>query len=1612
VSARRSRFFTTRHRHKRGKKLKGWTASSTDLAWVVEEQTQICLKVYAEDPSRITQDANNERRISQGGYATRQLEELVQNATDAARRNGGRIEVLLTETALYVANDGDPFDTEGVRSIMASDISTKNDERIGKFGIGFKSILAVTESPRVYSRSVSFGFNGAWAEETLRNAGHEFVHGPSMRLAQVIDPEADGAAQDADLRELMSWASTVVVAPLSVDVQPLAGRLAQFSPEFVLFSPHVKDARLRSRIAKTDGQAALLSGERRIKREQLENGFVKLESGRDVSYWSVASRKVRTSKAAQEEAGHVAARDSVDIHYAVRVPPAGGLGAFWSYFPTQTRTTLSGIVNAPWKLSDDRLSLLEGEFNRELLETLPSLVGEALARFSGTPDAVRALDALPSRGGELGAREARNWVDREINAPIFDYLRSQPILPDGTGHLRRPADLKWIGEITKKRIGEERHGPDFGKWLEAWAQVPGAPLTDWLHSEAYKNQESTVKVSRLIGNEGESSLGKFLEALVNEGSVENSAQAIRLAASMARDVNDSRDPSLRNKLLGEIKSARIIRLEDGSFSPALRGKVFVRVEGQQHPDVDFVDPTLAAAEGVEKDLRELGVSLMDQSGALRKLLHEWSNSNRRNPELTWPRIWSALRSIPHEAAMQILREDLSGLLTDQVRVKNAAGRWVPVRSAFLAGRLVPADGKRDRDFLIDPREHTQDDEILKAIGAVDMPRRRPLANFKEGRVEKWYEAWEHEARENFAKQQSSKVSPEKIQIGTPSDVMWPLDPVSEMSDEAKSIVTEFQLHHGLPPRASVQHASNSAYGKYWWIGPETHFLRRHGRFSTSHGMKSPSGVLLEQEGIESNVFPTVDLNEADSKSLLVKQSLDSLAVQDWRTLKSTVDAWRSEDRDADRTSFYAWLLFKGPHEELKVTELVAAVGKQRQLIKIENIGVTANPSTYESMIDAGIPAILAEDSDVSLFIEHLDMQRGENLLEEELVIEPAGESVPLTDAFPPLKLRLDHADQDLMLQPVERLVRMIATPKGQVARHLTSHRDESTVYVAGATPKDRLSQVSQALGLSLDQSDIAQIIKSMERTTTDKLRTKIKRCGDDDERLVMAVGVEALRRTVPAQALEVLDNEAGGASPQEVAALARAVHGVSILKNLRATLDEKGLEPPREWAGRRLTRKWVDSLGFPTDWAGFPVTQRAAVEMIDGPAVLNPLHEYQLFVTERIESLLRGVGSDRGMVSLPTGAGKTRVTVEALVRAVEQGLVGIDQPLVWIAQTDELCEQAAETWTYVWRAIGPQLPMRLGRLWGSNDVSEEPGSFQLVIATIDKLMSIQKREGDEYAWLQEPSIVVIDEAHASITTSYTQVLEWMGRGTRSRAKSGRRPLIGLTATPFRGNSEGESNRLVGRYDSNRLDRGAFIKEDPYEELQEMGVLAQVRHEILHGIDVKLSDSDKREIEKMGRLPASVTDRLGSDLHRSLRVVDHIASLPEDWTVLAFAPSVENSRVLAALLAHRGVPAVSVSADTEPAARRHYIDEFKAGRIRVLTNFNVLTQGFDAPKVQAVYVARPTFSPNVYQQMIGRGLRGPLNGGSDEVLIVNVEDNFDQYGDRLAFNEFEYLWNTN
>lgn len=1595
--------------------MDGWERGRSRLADVVWEQNDTCLRVYKEDPSRVLQDANNELRISSGGYHDRQLEELVQNAVDAARRGGRRVEVVLTRQSLYVANDGDPFDEQGVRSVMASDISTKGDDRIGKFGIGFKSVLAVSDSPKVISRSVSFGFDREWSSATLRGEGFDAKAYPTMRLAKPLDPVAE-AALDPHLRQLMEWASTVVVVPLSTSYVTLSKRLYDFPDEFVLFSPHVQVARLRNLAESADPRPkGARSAEREITVERDGDGLVRVRSGRESRTWSVVSAHHQPSSHAIADGGHVAAREQVEVTYAVPVPPGTGTGTFWAYFPTSDSTTLSGIANAPWKLSDDRTRLLAGRFNEEMLGTvLPRLVGMALASISADTSAsagdvaAAVLDVMPARG-----KESRGWADDFINRPVFEYLRSVPSLPDATGRLRVPEDLRWVGDVPTE-------------WLDTWNASGFAPRDRWVHPVANRNAERRLKVSRLLGlvgeTEGNSSIEEWLEALVEDGTVEASAAAIMLGARITQDMSrlteaegmtsrvrqkaglDEAAPDrVRVRAQRGIASAKIVRLEDGSFRSPTKGRVFVRVEGDTRDDVDFVDPDLAAIPGVREALRVLGIVIMDRSGELRALLARAKQPEAlRNAGSVWPKIWEVLRDIPMDAALRILREDLNPRLEHYVRVRTAAGTWITPASAFLGGSIVPVDGSRDRGHLIDPTFHRADVDLLREIGAVEAPVWRHGAP-----REPWIHEYEEAMRERFIeRQKGSRPDPSKVLVEG-STVPWPMEILREMSEESRVAATRHIIARGRPEPWTVRHTSNTSYGTFKVIAPEMWFVRRNGLLATPFGNLPPRRVFHASPGIDSRIFPAVEASDEMAKALGLKTDLSTLSAEDWAWLKATADRWtRSDDDDVRRSDLYTWVA-----GELDPDQLVVRVGSTRQLVDRENVGVTADPSVYATMLDAHVPALLVTDpEDVGRLIELWGLRPATELLQEEVVSEPAGEAVYLTDAFPPLKLYLAPEDQDVLLQPCSRLVRMVATPQGQKAQPIPARREGDTVLVTGSTHEDRLAQVSRVLDLGLDRSSIAKIFDAMEKTAVDELRQKIRSAADDDDRLLTAAGVDALRRIVPAQALRALEERPDGVSPREVSALARAVHGVAILKQLRSALDERGLQPPKEWAGRRLTRDWVASLGFPADWAGFPASSRPAVEVIDGPAVLKPLHEYQVEVTERIAALLRGIGKDRGMVSLPTGAGKTRVTVEALVNGVRHGDISIDQPLVWIAQTDELCEQAAETWTYVWRAIGPQVPMRLGRLWASNEVGEEPGSFQLVVATIDKLHSIKTRGGSEYAWLTEPSVVVIDEAHTSIASSYTQVLEWMGRGTRGRDERVRKPLLGLTATPFKGTSESETERLVNRYDGNRLDRGSFRNaDDPYGELQDMGVLARVRQKLIDGTDVELTDADVAEIERMRRLPSSVTDRLGEDLDRTRRIVHSIAQLPEHWTVLAFAPSVENARVLAALLSHEGIPAASVSADTDSAARRHYVEEFKAGRIRVITNYNVLTQGFDAPKVQAVYVTRPTFSPNVYQQMIGRGLRGPKNGGSREVLIVNVRDNFQKYGDLLAFNEFEYLW---
>lgn len=139
------------------------------------------------------------------------------------------------------------------------------------------------------------------------------------------------------------------------------------------------------------------------------------------------------------------------------------------------------------------------------------------------------------------------------------------------------------------------------------------------------------------------------------------------------------------------------------------------------------------------------------------------------------------------------------------------------------------------------------------------------------------------------------------------------------------------------------------------------------------------------------------------------------------------------------------------------------------------------------------------------------------------------------------------------------------------------------------------------------------------------------------------------------------------------------------------------------------------------------------------------------------------------------------------------------------------------------------------------------------------------------------------------------------------------------------------------------------------------------------------------------------------------LIDHIMKQDPTWPILVFTPSVLSAQVLAASLRYRKVAAESVSGQTGRQQRRDVIQRFQAGEIQVLANCDLLVQGFDAPGVRALYIARPTFSPNAYIQMAGRGLRGPANGGKEECLVVDMADDFGDMSRFLGYREYEPLW---
>lgn len=1535
-----------------------WSSIDGEIARTVQAQNDRLLETYRADPKRLEEDANTERSIHEGGYSRRQLYELLQNAADAMRAGEGRCEVLLTNHTLYVANQGSPLSIHGVETLMAAHLSAKKDDQIGRFGLGFKSVLAVTDAPKIYSRSGSLGFDRAYSSAMLAREIPGQAHYPVARLAEALDP-TEARQTDPVLDGLMKWATTVVVLPRLTDRNHIANSLKLFPAEFLLFSQHVTQLDLEDRLAGTA---------RRVTLARNEDGLLALDDAGKKSKWAVTSRTHSPSPEALREGGYQAARESVEVSWAAPVVGANQrIGLFWAYFPTEELTTLSGIVNAPWKLADDRERLLAGAFNDELLtKVLPKLVSAALPALTTPTRPCVAIDALPARG-----RESRGYADDVINQPVFEVASRSQSIPNMLGEVCHPKRIKLHPEVA---TAEE---------LELWAAAC-KDRDSWVTHEVLGGERRS-KVLRLMGFHSKTAVDvkEWVEHIAEAG-VEGSAAAVRIVVSMVQ-----RDPSLR----AQLKLARVLLLEDGTLDAPRPGQVFLP-GGTVKPGQLIIDRVLAADPAVEQALRGLGIEIYDDAGELRAELTE--------APVNWERVWSSSRRLDAREAEDIFRDvfgNQDGLATN-LRVRTYSGKWKSPGQVFLPGEIIPGDGSRDGDHVIDHRFHQQDRELLIALGLVERPER-----IADPPAEQWRSVMASDARRQYrAKTQHPRLSDASVEIDR-GRVLWPLDFLPELSDEGRAAVTRLALR--TLDGSEVWRLARDGGGRSFSVGDPTWLrIAEYGALRTEVGIQPISRCLVRPDEFDDPHDITclpylVDLvSERQAEALRLKSEPDELSGKSWNSLIHAAAGWEADRR----FQLYAWAAFCDVDAPARIK-----VDRGRGYVEVApaEAAVTASDEVHTSLVEANIPVVKSASSDdAETLANRWGLAIGEEMLNEAVEPEISGEPYVALDQFAPLRDALDPDWHALEIQPCNSIQLLTSTPNGQTSRRLASRLEGHTLYTTATESRDVLAVIARETGSSF-RPDV--ILSRMEKQRLDKLRVRIRATDDLFEKLILAIGVDDLRSSIPAAAIDALSDSLGrDLEPKELARLTLAVDGYGVLQKHSRQLEVNRLDPPSRWAGRNTARSWVRSLGFPPEFAGFAGSTREAEIEIAGPPTLGDQHQYQMAIGHKIKRLFgASPGANRGLVSLPTGSGKTRVAVQAIVEHMEQA--SGDVRVLWIAETDELCEQAVQSWSLIWRKFGRKgTPLTLSRLWGSNEPEERDG-FQVVVASVAKISSILKRDGGDwaiaYGWLRGPSMIVVDEAHRSIGRAYSEMLRAFG--SVSRSQDIQIPLLGLTATPFRGFNKDETQRLIGRYRT-RLDEGIFPNDDAHGYLQDLGILAKVNQIELEGTEITLTDAELSEANEFRRLSSSVTDRLSQDEKRNNTIVESL--LQEGASkVLLFATSVENARVLAALLTYHRVEARAVDAETSNAARRQHIEDFKEGRVQVLTNYNVFTEGFDVPAVDAVYITRPTFSPNVYQQMVGRGLRGPEHGGSEHVRIVNVADNITNYGEEFAFRHFDHLW---
>ena len=328
------------------------------------------------------------------------------------------------------------------------------------------------------------------------------------------------------------------------------------------------------------------------------------------------------------------------------------------------------------------------------------------------------------------------------------------------------------------------------------------------------------------------------------------------------------------------------------------------------------------------------------------------------------------------------------------------------------------------------------------------------------------------------------------------------------------------------------------------------------------------------------------------------------------------------------------------------------------------------------------------------------------------------------------------------------------------------------------------------------------------------------------------------------------------------------------------------------------------------------------------------------------------------MVQMPTGTGKTHL----LAAVIYDHLKEQQGQCVWIvAHRRELVEQIKET-------------------VAQYGISKEDEWV--------KVMSIQwlSRHWDDVRD-DNPSLIVIDEAHHALAESYKEL--WQRYPNTKK--------LGMTATPCRLNRKGFTDLF-----------DILITSDSIEDFIRQGWLSAFDY-----VSIRPNSEDQRliySLEKRGADGDFQVKEMDTVLNRRPsieRLYESVRQYADGKKGIVYAISISHAWNIAEYYKEQGMNAVAIDSKTPAKERKQLVEDFRQGKIQVLVNVDVFSEGFDCPDVEFIQLARPTLSLAKYLQQVGRGLR--KTDGKESCMIIDNVGLYRLFGLPTAYRDWQAMF---